>query len=293
MDYAGFAAQEIPQPAGNPKQNHVVEDAGGKAAGPAAANDVTPGRNPAAWTVSASNDNLNWTLLDTQTGQGATPTSTFTWASGWPLIVQATGGYDNWAQQHAGGQTANEAADAKNPPPQGAVLFAGSSSIRMWQDTQKYFPATPVTNRGFGGSQMEHLVHYADRIIIPYKPKLVLVYEGDNDLASGKTPDKVLAGFKDFVAQVHAKLPETRIAYISIKPSPSRWALVEKMKQANQLIKDYTATDKRLTFIDVFTPMLDADGTPRAELFRDDKLHMNEAGYKLWQSIIEPYLKSP
>jgi hypothetical protein len=144
------------------------------------------------------------------------------------------------------------------------VLFTGSSSIRLWTDLEKYFPGTPVLNRGFGGSHMEHLVHYADRVIIPYRPRMVFVYEGDNDINAGKTPEAVFEGFESLTGIIREKLPATRIAFIAIKPSPSRWALVEKIKQANLLIRDYAATDKRLIYIDVFSPMLDQAGQGRS-----------------------------
>jgi lysophospholipase L1-like esterase len=119
---------------------------------------------------------------------------------------------------------------------------------------------------------------------------MVLLYAGDNDIAAGKTPEQVFADFKTFVQKIHTVLPKTRIAYISIKPSPARWSLVEKMKAANQLIEAYSRYNDKLMFIDVFTPMLGADGEPRLELFASDGLHLNAEGYKLWASVIEPYL---
>jgi lysophospholipase L1-like esterase len=179
-----------------------------------------------------------------------------------------------------------EAQDATNPPPRNAVLFVGSSSIRRWETLAQDFPFTPVINRGFGGSTMAHVVHYADRIVLPYRPRLVVVYAGDNDLNSGKTPETLLTDFQAFVG----KVPEIPIVFLAIKPSPKRWALVEKTRVANRLIREFCATEPRLRYVDTFTPMLGADGQPRPELYAPDQLHPSRAGYQLWQSILTPYL---
>ncbi|MBI3852611.1 MAG: hypothetical protein HY298_20330 [Verrucomicrobia bacterium] len=183
-----------------------------------------------------------------------------------------------------------EASDRTNPPPKGAILFVGSSSIRLWKTLAQDFTGHRVINRGFGGSQLADSVTFAERIVIPYRPKVVLLYAGDNDIAAGKPPEHVLADFKSFVQKVQATLPATRIAYISIKPSLARWRLVEKMKAANQLIEAYSRKNEKLMFIDVFAPMLGSDGEPRKELFASDGLHLNTEGYKLWTSVIKPYL---
>ena len=127
-----------------------------------------------------------------------------------------------------------EESDRERPPPKGAVLFVGSSSIVGW-DLPKYLPDLQVINRGFGGSQIADSTHFAERIIIPYKPRIVVLYAGDNDIAAGKRPERVWADFKAFVAKVHADLPEARIVFIAIKPSIARWKLVEKMRRANRM----------------------------------------------------------
>jgi len=171
------------------------------------------------------------------------------------------------------------------------VLFIGSSSITLWKSLAEDFPSVKVINRGFGGSQIEDSVDFADRTVFRYGPRLIVFYAVDNDIESGKSPAVVLEDFKRFVALVHQKLPRARIAFISIKPSPARWHLGDKVREANRLIKDFTETDRRLGYIDVFTPMLGKDGKPRAELFVEDRLHMNEAGYTLWRFIIAPYIK--
>ncbi len=184
-----------------------------------------------------------------------------------------------------------EEADQKKPPAKGAVLFIGSSSITLWKSLREDFPMARVINRGFGGSHLEDSIDFADRIVFRARPRLIVFYAGDNDMESGKSPAVVLEDFKRFVALVHQKLPRARIAFISIKPSPARWHLGDKVREANRLIKDFTETDRRLGYIDVFTPMLGKDGKPRAELFVEDRLHMNEAGYTLWRFIIAPYIK--
>ena len=152
------------------------------------------------------------------------------------------------------------------------------------------FAGHKVFNRGFGGSHLCDSLAFADRIVIPYQPKLVVLYAGDNDIASGKSPEQVFADFKAFVAKVQAALPETRIAYVSIKPSPSRMRFVEQFKTTNRLIREFAARDEKLIYLDVFTPMLGSDAQPRAELFVSDQLHLSEAGYKLWTGVLKPVL---
>jgi lysophospholipase L1-like esterase len=182
------------------------------------------------------------------------------------------------------------AADRTNPPPTNPIVFVGSSSIRIWKDLGSDFAGLPVLNRGFGGSQMDDSVHFAERLVLRYHPRQVFVYAGDNDLAAGKAPAQVFSDFQAFVHKVESASPETRIAYISIKPSPSRWKLAEQMQAANHLIADWVRSDQRLEFIDVFTPMLGSDGKPRIELFLSDQLHMNRKGYDLWADLIRPHL---
>lgn len=183
-----------------------------------------------------------------------------------------------------------EAADKTNPPAPGGILLIGSSSIRKWTTAPAQFPKHRLILRGFGGSYLSDSVAFADRIAIPYKPKLILLYAGDNDIAGGKSAEQVFAGFKEFVAKIQAALPETRIGYIAIKCSPSRVKYLEPMRTANRLIQEFAATDPRLIYVDVFTPALDAAGQPRPELYVGDQLHLNVAGYKLWADIIGPVM---
>jgi len=184
-----------------------------------------------------------------------------------------------------------DAQDREHPPPPGGVLFVGSSSIRLWDSLQRDFAALPVViNRGFGGSKLSDCVRHLDRLVVPYRPRLVLVYAGDNDLAAGRTPEDILERFKAFADGVHASLPAAQIAFISIKPSPARARLIPDIRRANALVHDYVATVPNMDFIDVFTPMLAADGGPRTELFRPDALHLNARGYELWRTVIAPYV---
>lgn len=184
-----------------------------------------------------------------------------------------------------------EAADRRHFPVPGSIVFAGSSSIAQWQTLSKDFGYVPVLNRGIGGSGLYDNVQSFDRIILPYKPPVVVLYAGENDIAEGRAPAQVLQDFQAFVSNLHAQLPATRIVFVSIKPSIARWPLADKMREANRLIKDYTRKDKRLAYVDVFTPMLDASGKPRGELFLADGLHMNARGYSIWRRLIAPVLR--
>jgi lysophospholipase L1-like esterase len=133
-------------------------------------------------------------------------------------------------------------------------------------------------------------VAFVERIVTPYKPKLILLYAGDNDIASGKSPETVLNDFKAFVGKTRATLPGARVGYLSIKPCPAREKFLDRVKTANRLIREHCATDNRLLFVDIFTPMLTAEGRPRADLTIKDGLHPNAQGYELWASILRPVL---
>jgi lysophospholipase L1-like esterase len=184
-----------------------------------------------------------------------------------------------------------EAADRKQMPPSGGVLFLGSSSIRLWKTLAQDFPDAAVINRGFGGSKIPDSTRYAPKIVLPYKPKTIVFYAGDNDLAQGCSPEGVLEDFKTFVRKVHTELPQTRVLFIAVKPSPARWKIVEQQREANRLVQEFTKTDaKRLGYIDVFTPMLDADGQPRPELFVQDQLHLSPKGYEMWTALVKKHL---
>jgi lysophospholipase L1-like esterase len=182
------------------------------------------------------------------------------------------------------------AADRAQPPAPGGIVFTGSSSIRLWSGLAEDFPGRNVLNRGFGGSAIADATRHVEQLVTRYSPHTVVLYAGDNDLAAGATPAQVHADFDAFVRAVRARLPAARILFVSIKPSPARAALLPAMRQANALIRADIERGKNVGYVDVFTPMLDAQGRPRAELFLDDRLHMNRAGYALWVSIITPAL---
>jgi hypothetical protein len=212
-------------------------------------------------------------------------------AAGFGPLVQAAGAEpgpptNRWESAIA----AFEAMDQTNPPPRQAILFVGSSSIRLWPNLEQDFPRHTVFARGFGGSELSEAVTFADRIVLPYRPKVIMLYAGDNDIANGKSPERVLADFKAFTQKVHAALPQTRLGFIAIKPCPARKAFLSQVKTANLLIKGYIGQNPNLFFVDVFTPMLDPDSGLRPELLGRDGLHLNERGYALWASIIRPLL---
>jgi len=183
-----------------------------------------------------------------------------------------------------------EASDKTNPPPAGAILFIGSSSIRLWKTLAADFPNHQVINRGFGGSQIIDSINYAERIVFPYRPKQIVFYAGGNDINGGKNPERVLQDFQSFVKKVHSALPDTRIAYISIAGNPARWSQIERVRSANRQIEAFTRSDNRLRFIDIHSHMLGPDGFPKPEIFVSDRLHMNGEGYKIWTGIVGPYL---
>ena len=183
-----------------------------------------------------------------------------------------------------------EASDRANPPPQGAVLFIGSSSIEHWKSVAADFPEVRVINRGFGGSELGDSTYFADRIVKPYHPRAIVLYAGDNDLYDGHTPLQVRDAFSAFVSKVRLFDPDVPIAFVSIKPSMARKALLPKIKQANELVHEYAATQKNVAYIDVLTPMLGADGQPQPKWFIEDGLHMNRMGYALWIDMLKPWV---
>lgn len=182
-----------------------------------------------------------------------------------------------------------EEADQKTTPTFGANAFIGSSSIRMWK-LETSFPNHVCLNRGFGGSEMADAARYVDRIVIPAKPKVIVLYAGDNDIANKKSPTQVREDYRLFRDKVQAALPETKIVVIGLKPSPSRWKLREAAMEANRLLQVEVMAGKNQTFVDVWPAMLGEDGMPKPEFYLKDNLHMTDAGYQIWKDLIEPYL---
>ena len=185
-----------------------------------------------------------------------------------------------------------EAADHVSPPPKGEIVFTGSSSIQRW-DLSASFPDLKTINRGMSGSELSDAVRYVDRLVIAYEPRLVVVYAGDNDINNGHTSEQVAVDFERFVAKVHAKLPQTRIVFIGLKPSILRWGQVDRMRAANTMVRAFSAHDDLVAFLDVDGAMLGWDEKPRRELFVEDGLHMTAEGYRLWSTLLRPFLAPP
>ena len=181
--------------------------------------------------------------------------------------------------------------DLKQTPPKDAVLFVGSSSIRLWKNLRTSFPQINIINRGFGGSRLEDVNFYFDRIVAPYNPKTIVLYAGENDVNDGVAPEKVLADFQRFSLLARSKFPRAKLLYVSLKPSPSRWKLAGNFRKTNELIKTEIAKDKRAAFVDIWAAMLDEKGEPKADIFVEDNLHLNEKGYAIWREILTKYLK--
>ncbi|OZB59944.1 MAG: hypothetical protein B7X39_10375 [Lysobacterales bacterium 14-68-21] len=183
-----------------------------------------------------------------------------------------------------------EAADQAHPTAPGAVLFIGSSSIRFWTTLASDFPEVRTINRGFGGSEINDATFFADRIVAPYKPSAIVMYAGDNDIAAGDSPAFVLEEFQHFVRKARAVDPGVPIAFIAIKPSMARKALMPQIREANEKIRDWVAKQQGVTYLDIFNPMLGQDGQPQDKWFREDGLHMNRSGYELWIGIVQPWV---
>jgi lysophospholipase L1-like esterase len=183
--------------------------------------------------------------------------------------------------------------DSAHFPVKNAILFVGSSSFTKWTDVQNYFPQYTIINRGFGGSSLPDVIHFANDIIIPYQPKQIIIYCGENDLAGA---DKIVNGkvvlsrFTQLFTLIRKQLPKVAIAFVSMKPSPSRQHLLPKMTEGNSLIKKYLAKQKNTAYIDVYHKMFKPDGTIMNDIFSEDKLHMNAKGYAIWQKVITPFL---
>ncbi|BBM84790.1 GDSL-type esterase/lipase family protein [Candidatus Uabimicrobium amorphum] len=188
-----------------------------------------------------------------------------------------------------------EAQDKKEFPAQDSVLFVGSSSIRLWKSLSNDFPEIKTINRGFGGSQTSDVLHFVDRIVTLYKPKAIVFYCGENDIAGKKDISAPVEDFEKFISHVRKKLPQTTVYYVSMKPSPSRWHMWEKMAEANRQIEKFckqnSMVDKRKTldYIDVSATMI-RDGKPDKSIFIQDMLHMNAEGYARWTKIIRKKL---
>ncbi len=195
---------------------------------------------------------------------------------------------DRWEPQVA----ALEANNRLTPNQKGGVLFIGSSSIHRW-DIAASFPEVRTINQGIDGTELGDAVRYTERLILPLEPSVVVVYAGDNDIASGKTSEDVAIQFERLVAKILSRLPQTRIVFIGLKPSIQRWTQVDRMRAANDLIRGICSHDDRIAFIDIDGPMLGWDEKPRRELFVDDGLHLSAEGYRLWTTLVRPFVAPP
>ena len=182
-----------------------------------------------------------------------------------------------------------EEQDRRNPPPSGGIVFVGASSIVRW-NLAEFFPDLNVLNRGFGGSEMADTAHFAERTVLPYKPRMVVLYPGENDIARGVSPENVAAGFERFVTTVQGALPKPRILVIGLKPTPARWRFNDQMLDTNRRLHAIAASHEGITYIGVEKAMLGADKLPRPDLFIEDGQHMTKAGYEIWTEIVRPHL---
>jgi lysophospholipase L1-like esterase len=185
---------------------------------------------------------------------------------------------------------AYEAVDKAEPRPPGAILFVGDSQFFRWKTLQEDLPGYTIINRGVDSFQFSDVIEFADRIVLPYKPRLIVLHVGGNDIHTGKSPDYVLADFKTFVAQVRKPLPDVPIIFSSLTPSPARWDEADRRRQANKLVQDYIATQANLHFIDLWNAMLSLDGQPREDIWVADRIHPNHAGYQIRVKLMLPLL---
>ena len=188
---------------------------------------------------------------------------------------------------------AYEAEDRATPPPRGAILFAGDSQFFRWKTIREDLPGYTLINRGVDSFQFRDLLRYADRLVTPYAPRLIVLHVGGNDVHHGRTPAQVLEDFKDFVALVRAKRPDVPVIFSSITPGPARWNEAPQRRETNQLVRDYVATDPNLKFVNLWDAMLTADGLPREDIWVEDRAHPNHAGYLIRVELTRPLLGEP
>ncbi len=208
------------------------------------------------------------------------------------LIVALFSAQLVFAQPFANEIAAFRKQDSIAMPPKNAILLVGSSSFKLWDNWQDYFPGRKMINRGFGGSSLPDVIRYADDVIFKYRPKQIIIYCGENDFAASDTVSvpTVVERFKTLFGMIRAKYKRVPVAFVSMKPSPSRQKFLTKYVAANAAIKDFLAAQKRTAYIDVYTPMLQPDGNVMTDIFKADNLHMNAKGYAIWKQIMEPYL---
>ena len=186
-----------------------------------------------------------------------------------------------------------QAADRATPPPRDAILFAGDSQFYRWKTIHEDLPGYTLINRGIDSFQFRDLIHYVDRLVIPYAPRLIVLHVGGNDVHNGRTPAQVLEDFRTFVRRVRAKLPGVRIVWSSITPGPGRWDEAPQRRETNRVMREYIATQPDLGYVDLWDAMLTPDGKPREDIWVEDGVHPNHAGYLIRVQLTRPFLAEP
>jgi lysophospholipase L1-like esterase len=221
----------------------------------------------------------------------------------WSFLFSLTLVLDACAQSNVSTTVANnrfekevlayETADRTTPPPQNAILLLGDSQFFRWKTVAEDLPDYTIVNRGIDSFQTSDLDYFADRLVQPYHPRMIILHVGGNDVHVGKSPEQILTDFKSFVAKVRAHFPAIPIAFSSITPGPGRWEEAPQRKATNRLLKDYIATRPDLRFIDLWDAMLTPEGQPREDLWVADRVHPNHAGYLLRVQLMRPLLGEP
>ena len=193
--------------------------------------------------------------------------------------------------QWEGDIQAFERADRQNPPGADAILFVGSSSIRFWPNLDSEFPNHEILNRGFGGSEFSDVLHFADRLIFNYDLSKIFIYQGDNDIARGESPEMIMGEAIELRQMIASRLGENLpVIFISVKPSVARWHLRNDYMQLNDLLHDYASNTDNTYYADVWTPSLDEAGVVMDDIFIEDNLHLNAKGYAIWREVIAPFI---
>ena len=188
---------------------------------------------------------------------------------------------------------AYESADKLKAPECGGTLFLGSSTFTLWgHDLEREFARFHALNRGFGGSTIPEVDHYLERICFPYRPQMVVFYVGTNDVADGHAPEQILKDFEQLLAHLRRKLPNTRVAYLSMAMPPSRTQFARQYSEANRMLKQFCEDEPNTDYVDVSQLLLDNQGNPRPEYYRDDLLHMKPSGYGVWIPVLREYLET-
>ncbi len=186
---------------------------------------------------------------------------------------------------------AYEKQDSLSMPKKGQILFLGSSSFRLWKSFDADMSGVPAFNRGFGGSTLKDALYYFDRMVVKYQPKWIFMYEGDNDLAKGQSPEEIRDEFIEFSARLKKVLPKTKLVFVAARPSLARTSLLEKQRKLNSLIQEVVNGNKLLFYLDMHYPFFTPEGTLMQDIFVADKLHLNEKGYGIFANQIKNFIQ--